>query len=967
MIIMAKMARSFSFFQFVYAILVCFLTSTAALADPPATQPAAGELIQNKSEMVGYGAETARLINQPDEIVSILRNGTTVIVKRIPSPVVAVRGYCLTGGVYEGRWLGGGLSHLLEHLVAGGSSQRRTEAQNKSLLQRIGNDSNAYTTMDHTAFFVNTTISHLDEAVDLVTGWMLGARITVPEYRREYQVVQRELERGKGVPDQVFWNLILANRYHVSPTRVPVIGYQEVIQGLSRDDVYSYYQLAYQPNNMIFSVVGDIDPEKMLAVVRRNVADCKPGRVFSHDVTQEPPVLGPRTLVATFPHLGPARVDLSFASVRLDNPDLYALDLLATVLGGGESSILVEDLRDRQQLVSNIGCGDWTPAFDSGSFQIDFDADPSQVQAAIAAALADVAEVRDHGVSDDRLARAKVQTRMGRLKSMQTSADVAASLAIDYMTTGDPHFSDRYVERIAQVGAAEVQAVARKYLDAGRLITTVLLPSEAVGSGGLPKAVDLIRPSSTSVSAATAGPQAVQRFVLDNGTVLLLKRFTNTPLVSVQMYSVGGVTAEDASTNGLGNLTMSMLRRGAGTHSAQQIAEFFDSIGGDLSTSCGNNTWSWTMGCAKDDLPAALAEYADIVLHPTFPDSETAEMKQRLAAAIAGQDADWHSRAFRFFKQKFFGPKNSPYQFVPIGTIENLQKFTTAQMKDWYTSKVLAAPRVLAIFGDVDTQTAKDLAARYLGGGPTAPAIAAAGPYASPAQSIDDQTPFLNVQRVEIQKTEQGPASVVIGFDSHGIIGEPAEATGIRAFTLAGGFSYPTGYIFETLRGLGLSYEAAALGSPGRSVQFPGGAIAYAACEPRNVNQVASILLMNMARLQSSDADMQPDWFARSGNLITTADALEHETPDAQAQRVALDELFGLGFDYHNQFGAQINAVTLDDIRAFARGRLRDCVVTICTPDPEGVQIATGRREYGSFPTVDLTPKGIQLDQGAPK
>ena len=940
---------------------------TVALADPPATQPDTGELIQNKSQMVGYGAETARLIDQPDEIVSILRNGATVIVKRIPSPVVAVRGYCMTGGVYEGRWLGGGLSHLLEHLVAGGSSQRRTEAENKALLQRIGNDSNAYTTMDHTAFFVNTTIPHLDEAVDLVTGWMLGAKITMPEYRREYQVVQRELERGKGVPDQVFWNLILANRFHISPTRVPVIGYQEVIQGLSRDDVYSYYQLAYQPNNMVFVVVADIDPEKMLAVVRRNLAEFKPGRVFSHDVTQEPPVLGPRTLVATFPHLGPARVDLSFASVRLDNPDLYALDLLATVLGGGESSILVEDLRDRQQLVSSIGCGDWTPAFDSGSFQIDFDTDPSQVQAATAAALADVADIRDHGVGEDRLARAKVQTRMGRLKSMQTSADVAASLAIDYMTTGDPHFSDRYVDRIAQVSAAEVQAVARKYLDAGRLITTVLLPAEAVGAGGLPKAVDLIRPSSTAVSATTAGPQAVQRLVLDNGTVLLLKRFTNTPLVSVQMYALGGVTAEDAATNGLGNLTMAMLRRGAGSHSAEQIAEFFDSIGGDLSTSCGNNTWSWSMDCAKDDLPAALAEFSDVVLHPTFPDSQTAEMKQRLAAAIAGQDADWHSRAFRFFKTQFFGPSHSPYQFMPIGTIENLKGFTTDQMKDWYTARVLAAPRVLAIFGDVDAETARGLAARYLGGGPAAPAITPSGPFASNDQPADDQTPFVNVRRVEIQKTEQGPASVVIGFDSHSIIGEPAEPTAIRAFTLAGGFSYPTGYIFETLRGLGLSYEAAAMESPGRAAEFPGGSIAYAACEPRNVNQVASILLTNVARLQSTDADMQPDWFARSGNLITTGDALEHETPDAQAQRVALDELFGLGYEFHQQFAHQINAVTLDDIRAFARQRLRDCVVTICTPDPQSVSIAAGRREYASFPTVDLTPKGIQLDQGAPK
>jgi zinc protease len=79
---------------------------------------------------------------------------------------------------------------------------------------------------------VNTTTPHFAEAVDLVTGWMLGAKITEPEYRREYQVVQRELERNKGNPDMVFWQLVQSNRYQVSPARVPVIGYQEVIQGL---------------------------------------------------------------------------------------------------------------------------------------------------------------------------------------------------------------------------------------------------------------------------------------------------------------------------------------------------------------------------------------------------------------------------------------------------------------------------------------------------------------------------------------------------------------------------------------------------------------------------------------------------------------------------------------------------------------------------------------------------------------
>src|SRR5690348_114327 len=96
-----------------------------------------------------FSAEDYRIVSQKDEIISVLKNGLIVITKRVASPVAAVRGYAFTGGVYEGPWLGGGLSHLLEHLVAGGSNGRRTEEQNKELLQAIGNNSNAYATEDH--------------------------------------------------------------------------------------------------------------------------------------------------------------------------------------------------------------------------------------------------------------------------------------------------------------------------------------------------------------------------------------------------------------------------------------------------------------------------------------------------------------------------------------------------------------------------------------------------------------------------------------------------------------------------------------------------------------------------------------------------------------------------------------------------------------------------------------------------
>jgi zinc protease len=939
----------------------------------PVESSGGGELLQSKAAMPGYGVEAYRIVTGPDEIISVLRNGAVVICKRVASPVAAVRGYCQTGGVYEGPWLGGGLSHLLEHLVAGGSSERRTETENKALLQHIGNDSNAYTTYDHTAFFVNTTTAHFAQAADLVTGWMLGAKITYAEYTREYQVVQRELERNKGNPDFVFYQLMQENRYQVSPARVPVIGYQEVIQGLSRDDVYSYYKLAYQPNNMIFSVAANLDPEEMLKTMRGYLADAKPGRAFSHDIAAEPPVLAPRTVVATFPHLGEARLNLAFPSVKESDPQMYALDLLAEILGGGESSILVEDMRDKRQLVNGLACEDDTPTYVMGSFDIEMQLDADKVGAATDAVLEDIEKIKADGVDEDRVRRAAAAIKIGHLKQLQTSQDVAATMGLDFMGTGDAHFSDEYVKRIGAVTAQQVRDAAREYLDRGKLLTTVLFPREAVGTAGLPKAEDLMRASATTMASAGGSEEAssaITKTVLDNGLVVLHRRITTTPLININMFALGGVTAENAANNGIGQLAMAMLPRGTETRSAEQISDFFDLTGGDLKTTCGNNTWYWNVTCTRDDFAKTMEVYADVVNHPAFAGPEIAETKTHLLAAIAGQDASWNGQAFRYFKQQFFGPKNSPYQFTPLGSKENVSKFGADDVKGWYQKTILTAPRVIAIFGDVDNETAVAMAKQYFSGGQLTAAptedqtLNKVAPSTGSGPAISPGRPTVVVDRVAVQKTDQELAGVVIGFDSDSRIGEPSEAGLIVAQCLTGGYGYPTGYIFETLRGQGWSYEAASQNVPGRGAGLDGNFMVYAACDPRNVNKVTDAILLNMARLQGTEADIQVDWFTRCKEMVTTAYALETETPEEQAQIAATEELFGLGYDYHVGFSDRINAVTLGQVQDLARTRLSHCLVTVCTPAPELVKIQAGANVYDSFPAIDLTPRGVRHDVG---
>src|SRR5258705_5060278 len=142
---------------------------------------------------------------------------------------------------------------------------------------------------------------------------------------------------------------------------------------------------------------------------------------------------------------------------------------------------------------------------------------------------------------------------------------------------------------------------------------------------------------------------------------------------------------------------MVLVSGGTKNRSAQEIAQFFDSIGGDLAGSCGNNSWNWSATCLKDDLGKTLEVFADVVRNPTFPEHEVSAMKKRVMAAIDSQDADWFAASMRFFRKTYFGPMNSPYQFVSIGTKENVSGYTADQVKQYYNDKIIKPRRVLAV------------------------------------------------------------------------------------------------------------------------------------------------------------------------------------------------------------------------------------------------------------------------------
>jgi len=186
-----------------------------------------------------------------------LANGLTLVVAEHHSaPLASVQAWCQTGSIHEGEWLGGGLTHLLEHLLFNGTG-RRTSKQISDEIHAVGGYINAYTSFDRTVFWIDCPASAVRQSIDIL-GDMLFCSILEPEtLSREMDIIRREFDMGLDDPDRVLSYLTFRTAFQVHPCRYPVIGIRDIFDRLTPVDVSRYYRKRYVPNNIFLVVAGD--------------------------------------------------------------------------------------------------------------------------------------------------------------------------------------------------------------------------------------------------------------------------------------------------------------------------------------------------------------------------------------------------------------------------------------------------------------------------------------------------------------------------------------------------------------------------------------------------------------------------------------------------------------------------------------------------------------------------------------
>ena len=855
--------------------LLCLTQSTEGQEQTPQHQ-AKAQVKYDSQQQLGKGVTLARM-----------NNGMTVIVQENhAAPVATVRSYVKnTGSVYEGEWLGAGLSHLAEHLISGGTTTKRKEPEIRAIIDSMGGRTNAYTSNNITAYYIDCPSSRTAEAIELIADSMQHITFENEEYLREMGVVQRELEMGEADRNRVGYQAMKESIFSEHPMRHPIIGHLSVLQGITRDDIVNFYKSRYTPQNMIFVVVGDVQTDEVLKEVLDNFQGFHRHRDTAPTLVEEPQQASPRTTRIEMPG-ETTQFSIAWPTVALQHADLYPLDVASYLLTTGDSSRITKRLKVDEPLAISVSSASYTPGFVNGWFQIEVECAPENVQKCKRIIFEEVGRLKQQPVNEKELAKVKRQKAAEHVFGQQTVQDQAESLGRSYLSTNDPLFDEQYVKGIERVTPEQIQAVARRYFRPERENTVYIVPQGSQGeaaSGGL-----------------VAAESDVIRKVLPNGLTLLVKRHAVQPLVTMQVFVNAGIISDTDEKSGRAALATSVMDKGTDKYTADQIAEYFDSIGGAMTVSSQRNSSYLTCATLSDDFPTALDYCHQVLFHPTFPAAEFKKQQQQALTRIAARKANPQAEILDYWTTQL--PKTTPFHRTVLGTEETVAKLSVDDCREFHRTYFAPNNMVVAVYGDIDPDaTLKSLEARF-------------GGYAKSDVSFPDfaDAHFAKKSQTSVLRNQQqGTSMVLMSYPSVSVHAEKERAAlQVLSGVLTGGGG-AGGRLFEELRGARLVYYVFGFEMTGPP---PGYYLFMAQTRPETANEVVQRIQANIEKIRNEG--IPADELKATQQKLIAQESLRNTTPGEQAFQAALNELYGLGYNYDAGYADRVNAVTSDDVQA---------------------------------------------------
>ncbi|WP_205598392.1 pitrilysin family protein [Caulobacter sp. 17J65-9] len=864
-----------------------------------------------------------------------------------------------------------GFAHLFEHLMFKQTRNLANE-QFDRLTEDVGGFNNASTYDDFTNYYEVVPANHLQRILWAEAERMGNLVVDEAVFKSERDVVKEELrQRILAQPYGKLFGLMYPEiSFDTSPYGRPGIGSIENLDAATVEDVRAFHATYYRPDNAVLLVAGNFDPAELDKWVDQYFGPLKkPDAPLPRVTALEGPRKGPKLWTAYEPNTPLPAVVISYPFPAGDSPDMPALIVADAIMSKGESSRLYQSLVYDQQIA--------TEAFTAleqrqqpGSYAVgSIMAEGKTAEAGEAALRAQVAKLRDAPVTAAELSEAKNQLVTDALRERETVDGKADALGRAVLISGDPAAANRLLGQIQAVTAADVQRVAKKYLqDETRAVilynSDAAKPADAKPVPGTaptvvakalvpPKNIEIIKPAPEGERVAPPKPGADVKInlpapserTLANGLRVVVSQDHDLPLVSADLVIGSGGAADPAGRPGVASMSATLLTKGTKTRSATQIAQAVESLGGELGADASYDGSSVGLSVKSDQLEPGLGIFADVARNPVFAPDELERERQQALNNLQVALSDPATLASYAAARAVFG--DAPYGRIMTGTETSLKAMGRDDVSGFHQTWFRPDNATLVLAGDLTPEQGFALAQKLFGDW-KAPA-AAMPAVASPAGQPKPPRVIL------IDLPEAGQAAVAVARRGIKRKDERYYPAAVANNVLGGGYSAWLNQEIRIKRGL--SYGARSTLSGRRDV---GPIVASAQTKNESADQVVDLIAAQMTRLGA--ASVGADELKARQSVLVGGFGRTLETTDGQAGLLGGLALLQIDLSELGRYVDKVQAVNADQVKTVG-GELFD-------PAPASIVVVGDAKKIppalkAKYPQMEVIPVG-ELDLDSP-
>ena len=791
-----------------------------------------------------------------------LDNGLRIFINpKHDAPTVSIQCFVATGSVHEADFLGCGLSHFLEHMLFQGCDGYPAQTA-ADTVNRLGGSINAYTSYDHTVYYINLPSEHSKTGIDILVKMLSTPEFPEEKFLSEKDVILRERDMGRDRPEHMLVEKLWKTVYLRHPVRHPIIGYHEKIEQVSRDIMFQYYQQRYSPERTFFVISGDVNTQTVLEMLENRLSSWRHGNIYEPPLPEEPVQIGIRANNCFFED-PLARLAIASRIPPAAHSDIPALDLISAILGQGNSARLIKSLQNEKELALGVGAFTYAPNF-SGVSAIFATTTPDKLPALEKALIGELKNLRVNGVTSKELEREKNQHMADYIRILRSNNGIANIIGDAVLAYGDPGMADHYIQLLNKVGTENIKETANKYFSEEQLnIVRQLSPKEA----------KIKKHNKQKGKQKTA-----EKSILKSKARLITLSDSSFPLVDICLISLGGNIIENADNAGISRLMSKLLLTGTKNYNEEKFNALINNNAIDFSVNSGNNTFYIKLNCMRNKLDIAVKLLKEIFAEAVFKQKQFTREQHNTLQLLKTRAQDPNGAAIDKMYELLYN--DHPHALPRDGSMESVSKLNPEKLKDFYRRQFIAKKTILGIAGDINKADALAVAKsldEVIPWNKTAPINLPEKPV-FPEKELKTQ---IKLPRDQIKVIYAVPACDHCSFDRF--------AFDILQQALNGLSSK----LFKDIReNKGLAYSTGAMFS---SALHPGFTAFYASTSGKSVAQVIKLLTKERKRLAQSGLTKDEFEAAKAGVLFKYSSLMSNN--NALLFNSMLEEFYDNGYE----------------------------------------------------------------------